>query len=116
MFFGSSGKMSCEFRSLRYLFPRVYKFEVFVDRAVWWVVFTKWSQLFPSLSPTFREVTSPFLPLRGGAYFPTPGVRAGLVTQFDHENVDEVLCARSQSRLKGPCVLHLHNGEQCSPS
>lgn len=34
------------------------------------------------------------------------------VTQFDHENMDEVLCASSQSRLKRPCVLHLHYWEQ----
>lgn len=97
----------CELRVLKYLFPCVYTFGVSIARAVWWVVFKKRPQLFLSLHRTSWEVTPRFLPWRGGAYFPTAGVSAGLVTQFDHEDVDEVVCANSESLLKRPCVLRV---------
>lgn len=51
-------------------------------------------------------------PTEGWSLFPHHRVQAGLVTQFDHEKVDEVLCVSSQSRLKRPCVIHLHYREQ----
>lgn len=33
------GRLACEVRALKYLFPCVYNFGVFVARAVWWVIF-----------------------------------------------------------------------------
>lgn len=40
-------------------------------------------------------------PMRGGACFPTPWVWVGLGTQFEQENVDEVLSCSLRSL---PCV------------